>query len=116
MQASVDVLKKVGETYTAQDMEQMGDGLVRLLGLVKKISSPQALDFLEKAAELPARVDCSRAKAVGPFGLLCALGNPEIKQGLGALMEITKAMAVFNAGKKSCAPCTGSDMQSQASG
>ena len=63
-----------------------------LLGLTKKLSDPQATAFLEKVAELPAKIDLSSSKPIGPFGLLGALSGKEARKGLGVLMELTKAM------------------------
>jgi uncharacterized protein YjgD (DUF1641 family) len=60
--------------------------------LAKKLSDPKAVDFLEKFAELPSRVDLAGAKPIGPFGMLGALSSKEARQGLGVLMELTKAM------------------------
>ena len=37
-------------------------------------------------------MDLAGAKPVGPFGMLGALSSKEARQGLGILMELTKAM------------------------
>jgi len=92
MQSMLDVRAKIATAYTPEDIDQMGDGAVSLLGLTKKLSDPQATAFLEKIAELPAKIDLSASKPVGPFGLLGALSSKEARQGLGVLMELTKAM------------------------
>jgi len=70
----------------------IGDGLVVLLGLAKKLTTPQAIAFLEGLAEMPMRVDLAAAKEVGPFGLLKASSSREVKEGLGVLMELTKGL------------------------
>ena len=90
--ATLDVRAKIASAYTAEDIDQIGDGAVALLGLAKKLSDPVATDFLEKIAGLPAKVDLAGAKPVGPFGMLGALSSKEARQGLGVLMELTKAM------------------------
>jgi uncharacterized protein YjgD (DUF1641 family) len=92
------VLEKIAETYTPEDIEQIGNGLVPLVGVVKKLTAPEALSLLDKAAEVPARVDLSQAKAVGPFGMLFALGNSEVKQGMGVVLELTKALSQLKNG------------------
>jgi uncharacterized protein YjgD (DUF1641 family) len=92
------VLEKIAETYTPEDIEQIGNGLVPLVGVVKKLTAPEALNLLDKAAEVPARVDLSQAKAVGPFGMLFALGNSEVKQGMGVVLELTKALSQLKNG------------------
>lgn len=92
------VLEKIADTYTPEDIEQISNGLIPLVGVVKKLTAPEALNLLDKAAEVPARVDLSQAKAVGPFGMLFALGNSEVKQGMGVVLELTKALSQLKNG------------------
>ncbi len=92
IQSTLDVRAKVAATYSPEDVDQIGDGLVALLGLAQKLGHPQARDFLQKMAALPSKVDLDKAKPVGPFGMLGALSSKEARQGLGVLMELTKAM------------------------
>ncbi|MBI5590246.1 MAG: DUF1641 domain-containing protein [Deltaproteobacteria bacterium] len=90
-----EVLKKVGSTYSVEEMRQIGDGLVHFIGILKKLTAPAALDLLDRAAELPARVDVTHAQPVGFWGMIGAMGDKEIQQGLGVLMEITKGLATL---------------------
>jgi len=99
--ATLDVRAKIASAYTAEDIDQIGDGAVALLGLAKKLSDPEAADFLEKIADLPSKVDLAGAKPVGPFGMLGALSSKEARQGLGVLMELTKAMGSLKNGGSS---------------
>jgi uncharacterized protein YjgD (DUF1641 family) len=92
IQSTLDVRAKIAASYSPEDIDQIGDGAVTLLGLIKKLGSPPAKAFMAQIAELPSRVDLSRAKPVGPFGMLGALSGREARQGLGVLMELTKAM------------------------
>ena len=101
MQATLDLRAKFAAAYTPEDIEQIGDGAVALLGLAQKLSTPQAVEFLEKFASLPSKVDLAEAKPVGPFGMLGALSSKEARQGLGVLMELTKAMGALKNGGSS---------------
>ncbi len=92
---SLEVMKKIGERYTAEDMEQIGEGLVKLLGIAKKLTTPEAITFLDNAAELPAKIDLSQAKDVGPCGMMWAMGNKEVKEGLGVVLELTKGLSAL---------------------
>jgi uncharacterized protein YjgD (DUF1641 family) len=96
--STLDVRAKIAEAYSPEDIDQIGDGAVAALGLAKKLSDPKAAQFLEKIAELPSKVDLSSAKPVGPFGMLSALSSKEARQGLGVLMQLTKAMGELNNG------------------
>jgi uncharacterized protein YjgD (DUF1641 family) len=103
IQSTLDVRAKVAAAYSAEDVDQIGDGLVALLGLAQKLSDPQATAFLQKMAELPSKVDLDKAKPVGPFGMLGALSSKEARKGLGVLMELTKAMGGLKNGGGSAA-------------
>jgi len=92
------VMQKIAQTYTPADFEQIGEGLVRLVGVAKKLTSPNALNLLDKAADIPAKLDLSRAKPVGVFGAAFAMRNPEVKQGMGVLLEITKGLVLLKNG------------------
>ena len=94
----LDVRAKIAAAYSPEDIDQIGDGAVVALGLAKKLSDPKAAEFLEKIAELPSKVDLANAKPVGPFGMLGALSNKQARDGLGVLMEITKAMGALKNG------------------
>ncbi len=92
IKATVDLRTKVAASYTAEDIDIMGDGLVALLGLAKSLSDPKTIELLEKLSRIPSKVELENAKSVGVFGLASAGFNPEISKGLGVLMELTKAM------------------------
>jgi uncharacterized protein YjgD (DUF1641 family) len=87
------VRAKVAAAYSSEDVDQIGDGMVSLLGLAKSLTDPKILTFLQKVVEIPATVDLSVSKKVGPWGLVSAGSNDEVKEGLGVLIELTKALS-----------------------
>ena len=99
--AMLDVRAKIASAYTPEDIDQIGDGAVALLGLAKKLADPQAIAFLEKISQLPSKVDLANAKPVGPFGMIGALSSKEARQGLGVMMELTRAMGQLKNGGNS---------------
>jgi uncharacterized protein YjgD (DUF1641 family) len=90
--ATLGVRAKIAKAYTPEDIDVIGDGLVALLGLAKKVTTPQTIAFLEGLAEMPMSINLASAKDVGPFGLLKASSSKEVKEGLGVLMELTKGL------------------------
>ena len=100
----MEVMKKIGSQYSEEEMSQIGDGLVRMVGILKSVTEPDTLDVLERAARIPAQADFAGAKPVGPFGLIGAMGNEQMRQGLGVMLELTKAAS--NLGKSSGASIT----------
>lgn len=91
----LDVLKRIGSDYSSEQLQQIGDGLVRLVGVLHKLVAPEALDLLEKAADLPASADVAGAKPVGLFGLMGALSEPKLKAGVGVALELTRGLAAL---------------------
>jgi uncharacterized protein YjgD (DUF1641 family) len=89
----LEVLKRIGSDYSSEQLQQIGDGMVRLVGVLHKLVAPEALDLLEKAAALPASADVADAKPVGLFGLMGALSDPKMKAGVGVALELTKGLA-----------------------
>jgi len=105
IQSTLDVRAKIAASYSPEDVEQIGDGLVAMLGVAQKLSDPRAHAFLKKMATLPSKVDLEGAKPVGPFGMLGALSSKQARQGLGVLIELTRAMGdLKNGGSSSAAP------------
>jgi uncharacterized protein YjgD (DUF1641 family) len=92
LQSMLDVRAKVADAYSPEDIDQIGDVFVALLGLAKKLSDPRAMAFLERAAGIPSQLDLANCKDVGPFGLISVSATKDVKQGLGVLMELTRAM------------------------
>jgi uncharacterized protein YjgD (DUF1641 family) len=92
IKSMMDVRAKIASAYTPEDIEQIGDGLVSLLALTKKLSEPKTIDFLDRLASVPEHADFQNARKIGPFGLASAAFNSDVKQGLGVLIELTKAM------------------------
>ncbi len=92
IKSTVDLRSKVAAAYSPEDIEEMGDSLVALMGLAKTLGDPKAIELLEKLSQIPSKVDLDNAKSVGVLGLASAGFNPEISQGLGVVMELTKAM------------------------
>ncbi|GMQ79778.1 MAG: DUF1641 domain-containing protein [Thermodesulfobacteriota bacterium] len=92
IKATYDIRAKIATAYTAEDIDQIGDGLVALLGLAKKSSDPQFIELLENLAEIGANLDLSKSRDIGPFGFFSACSGAESKRGLGVLLELTKAM------------------------
>jgi uncharacterized protein YjgD (DUF1641 family) len=92
IKAMMEVRAKVAATYDHKDIEQISDGMVAMLKIAKNMSDPNTLDFLDKAAAIPANIDLANIKKVGPFGMISASFDPEVKDGLGVLIALTKAM------------------------
>lgn len=92
LEMGLEVLKRIGSTYSPEQMQQVGDGLVRMAGSLNKLMVPESLDLLDKAADLPAQADLAGAKPVGLWGLMGALSDPKVKEGVGVALELTRGL------------------------
>lgn len=90
--AMLEVRAKVAAHYDPEEIAAMSDSFVLLLSMLKKLSDPQMIDFMNRILELPAAVNLRAAKPMGPLGMLSAMGGKEARQGLGVAMELTKAL------------------------
>jgi uncharacterized protein YjgD (DUF1641 family) len=90
--AVIEMYGKIAAQYTPEDIDAMGDGFVLMHGLVEKLSNPKLINFLEKFIEVPAEVHLEEVKPVGPFGLLWKMRSRECRQGLGVMLELTRAL------------------------
>jgi len=91
-EAMLEVRAKIAQHYGPEDIEAMGDSFVALIGLLKKMSDPKMLELLEKLTDMPANIDLANAKPVGMFGVVGALGDSEVKDGIGVAFEMVKAL------------------------
>jgi uncharacterized protein YjgD (DUF1641 family) len=94
-EAMLQVRGKVAEQYGPGDIEAMGDSFVQLLGLLKKLSDPDTMALLDRLTDLPGKLKLDEAKPVGPVGMLMAMGSSEVKESLGVVLQLTKALATL---------------------
>ncbi|MBW1710426.1 MAG: DUF1641 domain-containing protein [Deltaproteobacteria bacterium] len=109
--AMLGVRAKVAAAYSPEDVEQMGDAFVTLLGMLKKLSNTDTIDFLNHLLEIPADLELDTCKSLGPIGVLTAFSKGEVKDGLGVLIELTKALGRL---KPEAKTIEGSSVQSAA--
>ena len=90
--AVLEMYGKIATHYDAEDIAAMGGGFVLMHGMVKKLSNPELIRFLEKLTDLPTEVHLDEVKPVGPMGLMWRMRSKECKEGLGVLVELTRAL------------------------
>ena len=104
--AVIEMYGKIAENYSPEDIGTMGDGFVLMHGLVKKLSNPKVIQFLEQLAEVPLEVDLEAAKPLGPFGMMWKMRSEDCRQGLGVMLELTRALGKLKAGESAPASVT----------
>jgi uncharacterized protein YjgD (DUF1641 family) len=96
--AMLEMYGKIATHYDREDIAAMGDGFVRMHGLVKKLSNPDMIHFLEKLSDIPMELNLTETKPVGPFGLLWRMRSRECREGLGVMVELTRALGKLKDG------------------
>ncbi len=96
--AMLQVRAKVATHYGPEEIAAMGDGFVLILGILKKLSNPEIVRFFNWFLDLPLELHLEEAGPLGPLGALGALGSTEARQGLGVMLELTKALGKLKAG------------------
>lgn len=91
-QAVIDMYAKLAENYSPEDIDAMADGFVRMHGIIRKLSEPAMIDFLEQFISLPALVDLAAARPTSPMGLMFRMMNEDCRRGLGVAVELTRAL------------------------
>jgi uncharacterized protein YjgD (DUF1641 family) len=97
LEAVVDMYAKLASVYKPEDIESIGDGFVRMHGIVKKFADPRVIDFLDRISDVPAKINLEEARPAGPLGMMWRLRSREAKEGLGVMVELTRALGQITA-------------------
>jgi hypothetical protein len=64
----------------------------RVFNIFGKLFSVEMLQFMDKLSDVALAARLEEAKSTGPLGLLWQMRSPECRQGLGVLVELTRAL------------------------
>lgn len=98
--AMLDMYSKIAQHYSPEDLAAIGDGFVRMHGIVRKFSEPEVIQLIDKLMDIPTQVDLEKSEPVGPLGILFRLKSEECKKGLGVIVELTKALGKLKNGSR----------------
>jgi uncharacterized protein YjgD (DUF1641 family) len=90
--AMLEVRAKVASQYGPEEIAAMGDGFVLILGMLKKLSHPETIRFINRVLDLPRELNLEEAQPLGPLGALAELSRKETRQGIGVMLQLTKAL------------------------
>jgi uncharacterized protein YjgD (DUF1641 family) len=91
-QAMLQGYAKIAQTYGPEDIDLIAEGIVRMHGVAKKFTDPKFINFIETFMDVPAQVNVEECKPSGPLGLMWRMRSRECRQGLGVMLELTRAM------------------------
>jgi uncharacterized protein YjgD (DUF1641 family) len=85
-------LERVAERHEPAELARLGDVLSVVLDAGCRLTSPESLRFLEQALSVPSRVDLDQTQEVTLGGMFKVMRDPRVRQGLGVLVELTRAL------------------------
>ena len=91
-QAMLTLRAKVAQEYGPEQIEEMGDAFVFLIGMLNKFKDPKVREMIEKASDAFTSMDLKDCEPCGMFGMVKGMSSPEAKQGLGVMLEMTKTL------------------------
>jgi len=91
-QAMLQGYAKIAQTYGPEDIDLIAEGIVRMHGVAKKFTDPKFINFIETFMDVPTQVNVDECKPTGPFGIMWRMRSQECRQGLGMMLELTKAL------------------------
>ena len=91
-QAMLQGYAKIAQTYGPEDIDLIAEGIVRMHGVAKKFTDPKFINFIETFMDVPAQVNVEECKPSGPLSLMWRMRSQECRQGLGVMLELTRAM------------------------
>ena len=90
--AMIEIRAKVAETYGVENIRNMGDSFVFLVGMLEKLGDPKTRMMIEGAANAFAELDLTQVQPKGLVGMATGMGNKDAKRGLGIMLEMTKTL------------------------
>ena len=91
-EAMLNLRAKVAQSYGPDQIEEMGDAFVFLIGMLSKLSDPKVRMMIEKASDAFTTMDLDKAEPCGPIGLMRGMASPEAKPRLAVMLEMTKTL------------------------
>jgi hypothetical protein len=102
--AVLEMYGKIATHYDAEDIAAMGDGFVLMHGMVKKLSNPEMIRFLEKLTDIPAEVHLDEVKPVAPLVCFGGCGAKNAKKAWAFWWNLPRPWA--NSGRRRRRPRT----------
>ncbi|QJT08399.1 DUF1641 domain-containing protein [Oceanidesulfovibrio marinus] len=92
LRKQLELLERIADEFDEDDLNAMNDSLVGLLGLARGLGDKNAVAVLERLAAAPAKVDLDTVQPVGLRGMVRAARDPEVRRGIGVMLELLKAV------------------------
>ncbi len=88
-----EVMKSMTEKYSAREIDQITAGLGKIVNTLGSLTDPRAVELIEKLSKIPLGINIENAKPTGPISMVMAMNDPDVKMGLGVVLELTRGLA-----------------------
>ncbi len=85
----LEVVDQVVTSFSEDDLAQLGDNIVLILNTVKEMTQPEVMRLLARTAS---QVRTAQPTEVGLFGMMRRMRDPQVRRGLGRMIEILQSM------------------------
>jgi len=89
----IDVSCKISEQIKEDDYEKMSASMVRLFVALKKILTGPGVELIERLITIAEKINADKADKVGVIGLVTALSDVKVQEGLGVVLELTRNLS-----------------------
>jgi uncharacterized protein YjgD (DUF1641 family) len=87
------VVDRIVTSFDEDDVEALGDNVVLMLETLRDLTQPEVLRLLRQTAGSVGHLDAPAAGAPpSAFALLRALRDPEVRRGLGRLLDVVRSV------------------------
>lgn len=86
--ALLGVGQRIAKSYTAEDVNQLGDSVVSILDTVRAMTQPEVLSAASEAAQVLQKAD--QTEPIGLVGMVRATRNDDVQRGMAVMMEVLK--------------------------
>ncbi|NOY90186.1 MAG: DUF1641 domain-containing protein [Deltaproteobacteria bacterium] len=88
----MDLVDRVATHYTQEDIDKLSDNIVFILDTVKRMTQPEILGSVNQAFEVLDRPG-DEVQPVGLWGLLRAMRDPEVQNGVGLMIAVLRQVS-----------------------
>jgi uncharacterized protein YjgD (DUF1641 family) len=92
LQGGMALLDRVATHYTQDDIDKLSDNIVFILDTVKRMTQPEILGTVNQAIEVLDHPG-DDVQPLGLWGLMRAMRDPEIQNGVGVLMAVLRQVS-----------------------
>ena len=89
----IDVSCKISEQLNEEDYDKMADSTIRLSIALKKLLTGPGVDLIENFITMTEKINTDKADKVGMIGLLSAISDTKVQEGLGVVLELTRNLS-----------------------